>query len=88
MTTLHRPAHDYGLTLILGGAEGSLWDLTGIYAGLARTVNRYFAEDPAEGPSFFPPEMILSKNARPARSAEIFLINPVRIILCGPVPAG
>jgi penicillin-binding protein 1C len=35
MTTLFRPADDYGLTLILGGAEGTLWDLTGIYAQLA-----------------------------------------------------
>lgn len=35
MTTLFRPADDYGLTLILGGAEGTLWELTGIYARLA-----------------------------------------------------
>lgn len=35
MSTLNRPAEDYGLTLILGGAEGSLWDVSGLYAGLA-----------------------------------------------------
>ncbi len=34
MTTLTRPADDYGLTLILGGAEGSLWDIAGLYASL------------------------------------------------------
>ncbi|MDX1803248.1 MAG: penicillin-binding protein 1C, partial [Alcanivorax sp.] len=34
MTTLFRPADDYGLTLILGGAEGTLGELTGIYARL------------------------------------------------------
>ena len=34
MSTLTRPADDYGLTLILGGAEGSLWDITSMYAGL------------------------------------------------------
>jgi len=38
MTTLFRPADDYGLTLILGGAEGTLWDLTGIYARLAASA--------------------------------------------------
>lgn len=38
MTTLFRPADDYGLTLILGGAEGSLWDLTGIYARLTASA--------------------------------------------------
>lgn len=36
MSTLHRRPDDYGLTLILGGAEGSLWELTGVYANLAR----------------------------------------------------
>lgn len=35
ISSLFRPADDYGLTLILGGAEASLWELTGIYARLA-----------------------------------------------------
>ena len=34
MTTLIRPADGYGITLILGGAEGTLWDLVGMYAAL------------------------------------------------------
>ena len=37
MTTLHRPPTDYGLTLILGGAEGTLWDITSMYAKIARS---------------------------------------------------
>ncbi|RPH95962.1 MAG: penicillin-binding protein 1C, partial [Calditrichaeota bacterium] len=36
LTTLFRPAKEYGLSLILGGAEGTLWDLTAAYAYLAR----------------------------------------------------
>jgi penicillin-binding protein 1C len=35
MSTLFRRADDYGLSLILGGAEGTLWDLTSIYASMA-----------------------------------------------------
>ncbi len=35
MTTLHRRADEYGLTLILGGAEGTLWDMTNMYANLS-----------------------------------------------------
>lgn len=35
MSTLHRLPSEYGLTLILGGAEGTLWDLTAMYANLA-----------------------------------------------------
>lgn len=34
MTTLFRPADDYGLTLVLGGAEGTLWEMTAMYARL------------------------------------------------------
>ena len=41
MTTLPHPADHYGLTLILGGAEGTLWDITGIYAGLSRRLQHY-----------------------------------------------
>lgn len=38
MTTLIRPADDYGLSLILGGAEGTLYDITKIYATMAAIV--------------------------------------------------
>ena len=58
MTTLYRPASGYGLTLILGGAEGTLWDITGIYAGLARTVNRYFQDHPDQNPAFSRPRYL------------------------------
>ncbi len=37
MRTLGRPPEDYGLALILGGAETSLWDMAGRYAALARS---------------------------------------------------
>lgn len=56
MTTLTRPAEDYGLTLILGGAEGNLWEITGLYAGLTRTARRGMA-DPE--PDFAAPRVLL-----------------------------
>ncbi len=43
LTTLKKPAGHYGLALILGGAEATLWDLTAIYASMARTLNRFNA---------------------------------------------
>lgn len=43
ITTLDRSPDHYGLSLILGGAEGTLWDITGVYASMARTLNNYFA---------------------------------------------
>ena len=41
MTTIDKPADHYGLSLILGGAEGTLWDLTGIFCSFARILNHY-----------------------------------------------
>ncbi|UKJ09129.1 penicillin-binding protein 1C [Solitalea lacus] len=52
VTTLKQPSGHYGLSLILGGGENSMWELAGIYAGLARTLNhqsrdngKYASED-------------------------------------------
>jgi len=42
ITSLKQPADHYGLSLILGGAEGTLWDITGAYTSMARTLNNYF----------------------------------------------
>jgi penicillin-binding protein 1C len=38
MTTLARPAGHYGLSLILGGAEGTLWDISYMYLNLGRSL--------------------------------------------------
>lgn len=45
ITSINKPAGHYGLTLILGGAEVSLWELTSTYAGMARMLNRYTKGD-------------------------------------------
>jgi len=45
MTTLVFPADHYGLALILGGAETTLWDLGGMYGSLARILRQYGDED-------------------------------------------
>jgi penicillin-binding protein 1C len=38
MTTLSRPASNYGLSLILGGAEATLWDVSFMYSDMAGTL--------------------------------------------------
>ena len=59
MTTINRPADDYGISIILGGVEGCLWDLCGIYASIARKVNEYHQHPFDHGPScFFPPSYV------------------------------
>ncbi len=41
VSTFNRPADQYGLTLILGGAEIKLYEATGIYSGMARELKRF-----------------------------------------------
>jgi len=41
MTTLRYNEEHYGASLILGGSEGTLWDLCGMYASLARVQRHY-----------------------------------------------
>lgn len=41
MESLDKPASYYGLSLILGGAESSLWEVTSTYASMASSLN-YF----------------------------------------------
>ncbi len=65
MTTLFRPSRDYGLALVVGGAEGTLWDLTGMYAGLARSALRV----PAGGAAaFFPPHYLADASGTVGRA--------------------
>ena len=51
MTTLRFPESHYGASLILGGAEGTLWDLAGMYASAARVLGHYRTYDGRYDPS-------------------------------------
>ncbi len=41
LSTINKPPGHYGLSLVLGGAEATLWDLTAAYGGMARTLIHY-----------------------------------------------
>ncbi len=41
LTTINKNPEHYGLTLVLGGAETSLWDISSAYASLASQMNGY-----------------------------------------------
>ncbi|MEY4903452.1 MAG: hypothetical protein RLZZ292_1267 [Bacteroidota bacterium] len=53
LKTVNRPAEYYGMPLILGGAETCLWDITNLYAGMARTVNHFPMLDSRYAPNDF-----------------------------------
>ena len=66
ITTLTQPGEHYGLALILGGAEGTLWDVTGAYAGLARSALAP-APDSARR-AFFAPTFLPARGAKGAEA--------------------
>lgn len=72
ITTLSQPADHYGLSMILGGCEVNLWDLAGLYAGMARSV-AHAAENKGQvlENDFFPPKYFLQNNKKKAEGKTI-----------------
>ena len=68
MTTLHRNPRNYGLALILGGAEGTLWDLTNLYANLA---NRAAQDTKQRQPNWSKSIVLLNENTSTKQAAAI-----------------
>ncbi|WP_255490525.1 penicillin-binding protein 1C [Dysgonomonas sp. 511] len=44
MTTLNRPSNVYGLSLVLGGGEGKLWDISYMYLQMVQQLNMFNEE--------------------------------------------
>lgn len=78
LTTLNRPAEHYGLSLILGGAEANLLDITGAYASMARTLltftekdSRYIKDD------FRAPNFLFLENKNQSKPASLLKEAPI-----------
>jgi len=41
LNSLDKPSGHYGLSIILGGGDVTLWELTGLYAGLVRNLQQF-----------------------------------------------
>lgn len=55
LRTLNQGPSHYGLSLILGGAEASLWDITGMYSSMARTLTRFTQHNSRYSPADWHP---------------------------------
>lgn len=65
ITTLNRSAGTYGLSLVLGGCEVTMWDMAGLYASMARTLNHQSANKGIQDPKdFHPPDYLKQKNKK------------------------
>lgn len=70
MTTLRFSEDHYGASLILGGAEATLWDLCGMYASLSRTLGHFQAYDGLYDPADIHPLTVFpSEDKDPVRNA-------------------
>ncbi|TFG89796.1 MAG: penicillin-binding protein 1C [Candidatus Atribacteria bacterium] len=70
-TTFNKPADYYGLSLILGGGETSLWELTGVYASLSRVLNRYLAEKKYYKSDYHPPVLVEQENSGKEKTEDL-----------------
>lgn len=68
MTTLRFSEDHYGSSIILGGAEGTLWDIAGMYASTARMLNPY--NWPCDQWDIFPLTPYITNNKQPNKSTS------------------
>ncbi|MFN8318372.1 MAG: penicillin-binding protein 1C [Saprospiraceae bacterium] len=67
ITTFHKSADHYGLSLILGGGEASLWEMSNVYASISRLANEYvenggkYRNQFYHSASFLPPYLTFGK---------------------------
>ncbi|MFZ5939095.1 MAG: penicillin-binding protein 1C [Bacteroidota bacterium] len=70
-TSIGKPADYYGLSLILGGAEVSLWELTGVYASLARVLRHYTTTEGNYFAGDYHPPYFTGKDSRPDQNHSL-----------------
>ena len=64
LSTLIYPPGHYGLSLILGGAEGRLWDITGMYASMSRVLRHATNGETDAQAMYWPPRFQQQQNNR------------------------
>jgi penicillin-binding protein 1C len=83
-TPFKHQADHYGLALVLGGAEGTLFDITSMYASMARTLENYF-EHPGKNKynknDFHSARLILSDSASTTELEENSFLSASSIYL-------
>lgn len=75
ITTVDKPSDYYGLSLILGGCEATLWQLCGAYASMARSLNNYVSNNNTYSQADYRPPQYLpyQQPSNTARQQHSFL---------------
>lgn len=69
-TTFNKPADYYGLSLILGGGETSLWELCGVYASFSRILDSFNKKKSYTGAGFHLPVLLKNEVQKPVDSLK------------------
>lgn len=81
LSTLNKPPSHYGLSLILGGAEASLIDITNTYACMARRLGSFYDRNGRYAPNDFRPPRF-SKSDTPITNKPI---TPSELLSAGSI---
>lgn len=77
MTTFKKPADYYGLSLILGGGEATLWQLTSAYAGMAQTLLNYYRFYGKQTDHEYDDLVLQTKNVKDPSEPQVSAVLPV-----------
>ncbi|MDD3877555.1 MAG: penicillin-binding protein 1C [Bacteroidales bacterium] len=76
ITSLTKSPSFYGLSIILGGSEASLWEMCGMYASMARNLNFYNENNKYNAEAFFQPHYIFNNSkGKVKRSNRSYLFS-------------
>lgn len=69
-TTFNKSADHYGLSLILGGGETTLWELAAAYASLSRVLKNYLANGTYHLEDFHQPVLVKTLDTKPLKTPD------------------
>lgn len=76
-----QPAGHYGLSIILGGAETTLWEMTGVYAGMARAMYSFDHRSYQQGysPADYHKNLYLTEETQESADQELYPDGHLRV---------
>lgn len=84
LNSINRSADNYGLSLILGSGESTLWDMCSAYSGMAKVLNRYSVSSSYNDEDWDKPNYLMkqhSQNSSKKKSQSIPLLYASSIYL-------
>ncbi len=81
MSTLNFTPDHYGLSVILGGAEGKIWDIASMYASMARTLNHYTTYNGLYNPADYHPPIYTIQDKQTEKLEKAPILSAAAIYL-------